>query len=62
MPGIGDSVDRRLTGRDDSRFGSRHSTNGKTIDIPAGIREEMARKESWILLRFAGKGGMVGGG
>lgn len=40
MPGIGDSVDReaRLTGRDDSRFGSRRSRNGKTIDIPAGIR------------------------
>lgn len=67
MPGIGDSVDReaRLTGRDDSRFGSRRSRNGKTIDIPAGIRggEEMARKGPWILLRFA-RGGWprLGGG
>lgn len=37
VPGIGWHRERQLTGRDDSRFGSRRPTNaGKRIDIPPG--------------------------
>lgn len=48
-----ESDERQLTGWDDSRFGSHHSTNArKIIDIPTRIRAEMIWGSS--LLRFVG--------